>query len=87
MIVVARRERQTSPRLAASLTRGVEAGTVLRLELGPLDRNACLAALAPDRPAELAAELYTASEGNPCTSSPCSRPADPRDSARCSWTS
>ncbi|WP_328507907.1 helix-turn-helix transcriptional regulator [Streptomyces sp. NBC_00391] len=65
VIVVARRERQTSPRLAASLTRGVEAGTVLRLELGPLDRNACLAALAPDRPAELAAELYTASEGNP----------------------
>ncbi|UUU19944.1 helix-turn-helix transcriptional regulator [Streptomyces sp. DSM 40750] len=65
VIVVARRERQTSPRLAASLTRGVEAGTVLRLELGPLDRGACLAALAPDRPAGLAAELYAASEGNP----------------------
>ncbi|MDX2911140.1 helix-turn-helix transcriptional regulator [Streptomyces griseiscabiei] len=65
VIVVARRERQTSPRLVASLTRGVEAGTVLRLELGPLDRSACLAALAPGRPAELAAELYTASEGNP----------------------
>ncbi len=65
VIVVARRERQTAPRLAASLTRGVEAGTVLRLELGPLDRDACLAALAPGRPAGLAAELYTASEGNP----------------------
>ncbi|WP_324618251.1 AAA family ATPase, partial [Streptomyces europaeiscabiei] len=65
VIVVARRERQTSPRLVASLTRGVETGTVLRLELGPLDRSACLAALAPDRPAGLAAELYTASEGNP----------------------
>ncbi|WP_226966608.1 helix-turn-helix transcriptional regulator [Streptomyces phaeolivaceus] len=65
VIVVARRERQTSPRFAASLTRGVEAGTVLRLELGPLDRAACLAALAPDRPAALAAELYAASEGNP----------------------
>ncbi|MDX2946790.1 helix-turn-helix transcriptional regulator [Streptomyces caniscabiei] len=65
VIVVARRERQTAPRLVASLTRGVEAGTVLRLELGPLDRDACLAALAPGRPADLAAELYTASEGNP----------------------
>ncbi|WP_408995876.1 helix-turn-helix transcriptional regulator [Streptomyces europaeiscabiei] len=65
VIVVARRERQTSPRLVASLTRGVETGTVLRLELGPLDRSACLAALAPDRPAGLAAELYAASEGNP----------------------
>ncbi|HSX96624.1 MAG TPA: ATP-binding protein, partial [Streptomyces sp.] len=31
VIVVARRERQTSPRLVASLTRGVETGTVLRL--------------------------------------------------------
>ncbi len=65
LIVVARRERQTSPRLAASLTRGVETGTVLRLELGPLDRGACLVTLAPDRPAPLAAELYAASEGNP----------------------
>ncbi|MFD9114404.1 helix-turn-helix transcriptional regulator [Streptomyces bottropensis] len=65
VIVVARRERQTSPRLVASLTRGVESGTVLRLELGPLDRGACLAALAPDRPPALAAELYAASEGNP----------------------
>ncbi|MEH0501406.1 AAA family ATPase [Streptomyces scabiei] len=65
VIVVARRERQTSPRLVASLTRGVETGTVLRLELGPLDRADCLAALAPDRPPALAAELYAASEGNP----------------------
>ncbi|GHE50523.1 helix-turn-helix transcriptional regulator [Streptomyces capitiformicae] len=65
VIVVARRERQTSAPLAASLFRGVEAGTVLRLELGPLDESACLAALAPGLPSGLAAELYAASEGNP----------------------
>ncbi|WNZ13903.1 hypothetical protein [Streptomyces sp. 11x1] len=51
VIVVARRERQTAPRPAASPTRGVEAGTVHR-----------------------------------CTSSPCSRPAGRRGSARCCWT-
>ncbi|MGW0712197.1 helix-turn-helix transcriptional regulator [Streptomyces sp. NPDC002643] len=65
VIVVARRERQTSAPLAASLFRGVEAGTVLRLELGPLDERACLAALAPEVPSGLAAQLYAASEGNP----------------------
>ncbi|MDX2839999.1 helix-turn-helix transcriptional regulator [Streptomyces ipomoeae] len=65
VIVVARRERQTSAPLAAALFRGVEAGTVLRLELGPLDERACLAALAPGVPSGLAAELYAAGEGNP----------------------
>ncbi|BBC30079.1 LuxR family transcriptional regulator [Streptomyces graminofaciens] len=65
VIVVARRERQTAAPFVASLTRGVEAGTVLRLQLGPLDERACLAALAADLPAGLAAELYAASEGNP----------------------
>lgn len=64
-LVVARRDRQTSPSLTAALTRGVDTGAVLRLDLGPLAERACVEHLAPDLPAARAARLYAASEGNP----------------------
>ncbi|MFC6834784.1 AAA family ATPase, partial [Streptomyces goshikiensis] len=65
VIVVARRDRQTAPSLAAALTRGVDAGAVLRLDLGPLTERACVEQLAPGLPPDRAARLYAASEGNP----------------------
>ncbi|MFJ9078030.1 AAA family ATPase [Streptomyces sp. NPDC102278] len=69
VIAVARRDRQTSPSLAAALTRGVDTAAVLRLDLGPLPEEACVAQLAPDLVPGLAparaARLYAASEGNP----------------------
>ncbi|MFE2288314.1 AAA family ATPase [Streptomyces sp. NPDC059443] len=64
-IIVARRDRQTSPSLAAALTRGVDTGAVLRLDLGPLGERACVEHLAPELPPTRAARLYAASEGNP----------------------
>ncbi|MFE7840822.1 AAA family ATPase [Streptomyces sp. NPDC057474] len=69
MIVVARRDRQTTPSLAAALTRGIDMGTVLRLDLGPLTERACVEVLAPQLapglPPGRAVELYAASDGNP----------------------
>ncbi|MFE6267721.1 AAA family ATPase [Streptomyces goshikiensis] len=65
VIVVARRDRQTAPSLAAALTRGVDTGAVLRLDLGPLTERACVEQLAPGLPPDRAARLYAASEGNP----------------------
>ncbi|MFF3501658.1 AAA family ATPase [Streptomyces sp. NPDC003247] len=69
VIVVARRDRQTSASLAAALTRGIDLGTVVRLDLGPLDGAACVdvlaPALAPGLPPGRAHELYAASDGNP----------------------
>ncbi|MFD5890911.1 AAA family ATPase [Streptomyces sp. NPDC060334] len=69
IIAVARRDRQTSPSLTAALTRGVDTAAVLRLDLGPLPEEACVARLAPDLvpglPPARAARLYAASEGNP----------------------
>nr|WSX52379.1 AAA family ATPase [Streptomyces sp. NBC_00974] len=65
IIVVARRDRQTSPSLAAALTRGVDTGAVLRLDLGPLGERACVEQLAPGMAPTRAARLYAASEGNP----------------------
>ncbi|WP_405736764.1 AAA family ATPase [Streptomyces sp. NBC_01537] len=69
VMVVARRDRQTAASLAAALTRGIDLGTVLRLDLGPLTERACVEILAPDLapglPPGRAAELYAASEGNP----------------------
>lgn len=69
VIVVARRDRQTAASLAAALTRGIDLGTVLRLDLGPLAEHACLEVLAPEvapgLPPGRAAELYAASHGNP----------------------
>ncbi|MCC9707769.1 AAA family ATPase [Streptomyces sp. MNU76] len=86
VIVVARRERQTAPRLAASLTRGVEGGTVLRLEPGPLDRDACLAGLAPAARPVSPPSCTPPARATRRTSSPCSRPAGRRGSALCCWT-
>ncbi|MEU8778806.1 AAA family ATPase [Streptomyces sp. NPDC048606] len=64
-LVVARRDRQTAPRPAAALARGVDTGAVLRLDLGPLDRRSCVEHLAPGEPPERAARLYASSGGNP----------------------
>ncbi|PSM42733.1 LuxR family transcriptional regulator [Streptomyces dioscori] len=69
VIVVARRDRQTTASLDAALTRGIDLGTVLRLNLGPLPERACVEVLAPRlapavQPAR-AAELYAESDGNP----------------------
>ena len=69
VIVVARRNRQTAASLTAALTRGIDLGTVLRLDLGPLAERACVEVLAPglspDTTPGRAAELYAASNGNP----------------------
>ncbi|MEE1763407.1 ATP-binding protein [Streptomyces sp. SP18BB07] len=69
VIVVARRDRQTAASFAAVLTQGIDLGTVLRLDLGPLAERACVEVLAPglapDLPPGRAAELYAASDGNP----------------------
>ncbi|WP_371674551.1 AAA family ATPase [Streptomyces sp. NBC_00289] len=69
VIVVGRRDRQTTASLAAALARGIDLGTVLRLDLGPLSERACVEVLAPglapDMPPGRVAELYAASDGNP----------------------
>ncbi|MFD8411867.1 AAA family ATPase [Streptomyces sp. NPDC059650] len=65
VIIVARRDRQTSPSLTAALTRGIDAGAVLRLDLGPLAEDTCREHLAAGLPPGRAARLYAASEGNP----------------------
>ncbi|MFK0252923.1 AAA family ATPase [Streptomyces sp. NPDC090445] len=65
VIAGARRDRQTSPSLTAALTRGVDAGAVLCLDLGPLAEDACVEHLAAGLPPDRAARLYAASEGNP----------------------
>jgi DNA-binding CsgD family transcriptional regulator/tetratricopeptide (TPR) repeat protein len=69
VIVVARRNRQTTASLDAALTRGIDMGTVLRLNLGPLAEQACVEVLAPGLAPGMepgrAAELYAASDGNP----------------------
>lgn len=69
VIVVARRNRQTTATLDAALTRGIDMGTVLRLNLGPLAERACVEVLAPGLAPGMergrAAELYAASDGNP----------------------
>ncbi|MFE0462899.1 AAA family ATPase [Kitasatospora sp. NPDC058965] len=65
LLVVARRGRQTPPALAASLARGVDSGTVLRIALGPLAERDCADGLAADLPRPQAAKLYAASDGNP----------------------
>ncbi|MEV7728443.1 AAA family ATPase [Streptomyces sp. NPDC087917] len=62
---VARRDRQTSASLAAALTRGIDTGAVLRIELGPLPERACVEGLAPGLPPGRAARIYAASGGNP----------------------
>uniref|UniRef100_A0AAU2K5E3 AAA family ATPase n=1 Tax=Streptomyces sp. NBC_00049 TaxID=2903617 RepID=A0AAU2K5E3_9ACTN len=65
VLVVARRDRQTPPALAVALTRGLDTAAVLRIGLAPLAEQECVEGLAPDLPPVRAAQLYTASEGNP----------------------
>lgn len=65
LFVTARRDRQTSASLCSALTRGVDTGTVMRLNLGPLAEPECVEKLAPDLPRGYAVALYEASEGNP----------------------
>ncbi|MFJ1805729.1 MULTISPECIES: ATP-binding protein [unclassified Streptomyces] len=65
LLVVARRARQTPTSLNAALTRGIDAGAVLHLPLGPLPERESIQALAGDLPPARAGQLYAASEGNP----------------------
>ncbi|MEV7829481.1 LuxR family transcriptional regulator [Streptomyces subrutilus] len=65
LLAVARRERQTAAPLGAALTRAIDTGAVLRLDLGPLAERACVEHLAPGLPPARAARLYAASGGNP----------------------
>ncbi|KAA0924117.1 LuxR family transcriptional regulator, partial [Streptomyces apricus] len=69
VIVVARRDRQTTASLDAALTRGIDLGTVQRLRLGPLTEQDCVEVLAPGSAPAVqrarAAELYAESDGNP----------------------
>ncbi|EWM09979.1 PE-PGRS family protein [Kutzneria sp. 744] len=65
LLVVARRDRQTPPKLAASLARGLDTGAVHRIDLGPLSECDCVDGLAAELPQPQAKELYAASGGNP----------------------
>ncbi|WP_344401087.1 helix-turn-helix transcriptional regulator [Streptomyces longisporus] len=65
LLVVARRQRQTPPSLAAALTRGVDTGAVLPMVLRPLPERDSIEALAPDLPPADAKQIYQSSEGNP----------------------
>ncbi|MGW3651227.1 helix-turn-helix transcriptional regulator [Streptomyces sp. NPDC000878] len=65
VLVVSRRDRQAPTTLSTALAGGVDTGAVLRLPLGPLGERDCVEELAGDLPQPHAAELYTASEGNP----------------------
>ncbi|SDN21853.1 regulatory protein, luxR family [Streptomyces sp. cf386] len=65
LLVAARRERQTPPRLDAALMRGVDSGAVLRTRLRPLAEQESIEALAPVVPPRDAKEIYQASGGNP----------------------
>ncbi len=65
VLVVARRDRQTPPALTAALARGLDTAAVIRIGLAPLGERECVEGLAPGLPPVRAAQLYTASEGNP----------------------
>ncbi|MGW2420678.1 helix-turn-helix transcriptional regulator [Streptomyces sp. NPDC001709] len=65
LLVVARRTRQTSTSLTATLTRGADNRAVLHLPVEPLPEQESLQALAHDVPDKDARRLYAASEGNP----------------------
>ena len=65
LLAMAQRGRQSPPRLAGTLARGAEAGTVTRIELGPLSA-AESAQLAGDAADEMTrAQVCTESGGNP----------------------
>ncbi|MCX5336166.1 LuxR family transcriptional regulator [Streptomyces sp. NBC_00140] len=65
VLAVTRRDRQSPESLAARLTRGVDAGSVVRLGLRPLSARDCAELAGPDLPSTETAALYSASEGNP----------------------
>ncbi|KOG22804.1 MULTISPECIES: AAA family ATPase [Streptomyces] len=65
LLVLARRERQTTPDLAAALARAVDSGAVSPLALGPLGEQECAAGLAPELPPPAALEVHRASLGVP----------------------
>ncbi|MEU2158015.1 AAA family ATPase [Streptomyces sp. NPDC019396] len=65
LLVVARRDRQTPTSLTAALTRGIDSGVVLPMELSPLPERESLTEFAAGLPPGDAAELFAASEGNP----------------------
>lgn len=65
VLIVSHRDRQTPKALTAALTRGADSGSVLRLGLGPLDREECIKELAHGLDRHHAEALYAASGGNP----------------------
>jgi DNA-binding NarL/FixJ family response regulator len=65
LMVVSRRHRQTSPLVTGALARGLDAGSVLSISLGPLTERDCVEKLAGDLSPPRALELYDASDGNP----------------------
>ncbi|MET7754238.1 AAA family ATPase [Streptomyces sp. NPDC005389] len=65
LLVLARRERQTTPALASVLARAADSGELARLTLGPLAPDDCAQGLVPGLPAGLAREIHAVSLGNP----------------------
>lgn len=65
LLVLARRDRQSPASLTATLTRGMDTGTVRRTVLGPLGERDGLELLTPHLARDEAVRLFTASEGNP----------------------
>ncbi|MBP2580554.1 DNA-binding CsgD family transcriptional regulator/tetratricopeptide (TPR) repeat protein [Streptomyces sp. PvR006] len=65
LLVLARRERQTTPALAAVLARAADSGDLARLALGPLTPGDCAQGLVPGLPAGLDREIHAVSLGNP----------------------
>ncbi|CAM5288929.1 helix-turn-helix transcriptional regulator [Streptomyces canus] len=65
LLVLARRDRQSPASLTATLTRGMDTGTVRRTVLGPLSEREGVELLAPHLARDKAVRLFAASEGNP----------------------
>ncbi|MFF5920058.1 AAA family ATPase [Streptomyces flavochromogenes] len=65
LLVLARRERQTTPALASALARAADSGDLARLALGPLTPDECAEGLVPGLPTGLAREVHAVSLGNP----------------------
>ncbi|MFD4317269.1 AAA family ATPase [Streptomyces sp. NPDC058548] len=65
LLVLARRERQTTPALASVLARAADSGDLARLAVGPLAPDDCAEGLVPGLPPGLAREIHAVSLGNP----------------------
>ncbi|MEU1192457.1 ATP-binding protein [Streptomyces sp. NPDC005859] len=65
LLVLARRSRQTPTSLNAALTRGIDAGAVLHLPLGPLPERESIQALAGDLPAGPGRAVVRGRRGQP----------------------